>query len=117
MSDDLLLRQLMEQPANHDVAPAVTSLRTRDDNNSMKYARRCVVMEIIKAETDYVSHLLDVVQVKTTQTSVYVYSVTVHPVIGSNKIFGFTATQSLNRPGSKSKGLIQSYVHVVKKNS
>ena len=56
--------QLIESPATHDVAPAVTSLRSRDDNNNMAYARRCVVMEIIKAETDYVTHLLDVVQVK-----------------------------------------------------
>ena len=55
----------MESPANHDVAPAVTSLQgSRDDNNNMAYARRCVVMEIIKAETDYVTHLHDVVQVK-----------------------------------------------------
>ena len=54
----------MESPANHDVAPAATSPRSRDDDNNMAYARRCVVMEIIKAETDYVTHLLDVVQVK-----------------------------------------------------
>jgi len=55
----------MESPGNHDVAPALTSLGSRDDNNNMAYARRCVVMEIIKAETDYVTHLHDVVQVKT----------------------------------------------------
>jgi len=53
---------LTESPTNHDVAPAVTSLKSRDDNN-MAYARRCVVMEIIKAETDYVTHLHDVIQV------------------------------------------------------
>jgi len=49
----------MESPTNHDVAP-----RSRDDDdNNMAYARRCVVMEIIKAETDYVTHLHDVIQV------------------------------------------------------
>ena len=61
----------MESPGSHDVAPAVTSLSSRrDDNNNMTYARRCVVMEIIKAETDYVTHLFDVVQVKTKNTPV-----------------------------------------------
>jgi len=60
----LLKRQLKESPAIHGVAPAVTSPGSREDYNNMTYARRCVVMEIIKAETDYVSHLLDVVQVK-----------------------------------------------------
>jgi len=53
----------MESPTNHNVAPAVTSPRLRDDNNNMAYARQCVVMEIIKAETDYVTHLHDVIQV------------------------------------------------------
>ena len=63
----------MESPGSHDVAPAVTSLSSRrDDNNNMTYARRCVVMEIIKAETDYVTHLFDVVQVKTKNTPVVI---------------------------------------------
>jgi len=49
---------MTESPTNHDVAP-----RSRDDDNNMAYARRCVVMEIVKAETDYVTHLRDVIQV------------------------------------------------------
>jgi len=65
----------MEAPAaaaaaNQDVAPAVTPLGSRDDESNMAYARRCVVMEIIKAETDYVTHLHDVVQVKNNQSGI-----------------------------------------------
>jgi len=63
----------MESPGSRDViAPAVTSLGSRDDNN-MAYARRCVVMEIIKAETDYVTHLRDVVQVENNHSHLYAY--------------------------------------------
>ena len=65
----------MEAPAaaaaaNQDVAPTVTPLGSRDDESNMAYARRCVVMEIIKAETDYVTHLHDVVQVKNNQSGI-----------------------------------------------
>lgn len=66
----------MESPAaNREVAPSVTSLqpRSRDiDDNNMAYARRCVVMEIIKAETDYVSHLHDVVQVFVNHWTIFI---------------------------------------------
>ena len=69
------LWQLIESPAaaNQDVAPGVTSLGlgSRDDDSNLAYARRCVVMEIVKAETDYVTHLHDVVQVECNQSIVH----------------------------------------------